>query len=103
MRKIFYTFLILVVALIGLVLWLKNPQLVELNFYPDLRWEKPLSIIVATAFGCGILAGWLFSLVGRLKTGLRLSQAKREGQRAKHEIEKLKHGPVPDTSRQIAA
>ncbi len=82
MKLFLYLLLFIVIVAFGLTFSLKNPQTIELNYYPDIALTAPLVVVLLVTLLLGMLIGVLTTLMPQLRR-------KRELQRAKKEIRKL--------------
>ncbi|HDH16776.1 MAG TPA: DUF1049 domain-containing protein, partial [Gammaproteobacteria bacterium] len=66
MKLFLYLLLFIVIVVIGLTFSLKNPQLVELNYYPDIAISAPLVVVLLVTLLLGMLIGMLMTLMSQL-------------------------------------
>ncbi len=97
MKLFFYLLLFVVIAAFGLTFSLKNPQLVELSYYPDIVISAPIAIVLLVTLLLGMLLGILTSLIPFLRKRRELMKSKREIRRLIQELQKLTPLVVKDT------
>lgn len=96
MKRFFYLILMIIVLFLGLSFAYKNAQLVELNYYFNLRWVTPLSLMLLTTFSVGVAVGFLASL--RMVIGMQrqLVQSRKEIRQIEQEVINLRSLPIKD-------
>lgn len=96
MKRAAYSVLGLVVLFLGLSFAYKNAQVVELNYYFDLHWAAPLSLMLLTVFTLGFLFGVLASLRRVIRMQRQLAQARKEIRQIEQEVINLRSLPIKD-------
>ena len=67
MKLFFYLLLFVAVVAFGLTFSLKNPQLVEINYYPDVVISSPLVVVLLVTLLLGVLIGVLVMSLSQLR------------------------------------
>ena len=96
MKRIIYTVLAILVLLIGISFAFQNRQLVELNYYFDLKWSGPLSLALLASFTVGVMAGYLACLRMVMRMQRQLVQARKEIRQIEQEVINLRALPIKD-------
>ena len=97
MKLFFYFLLFIAIVAFGLTFSLKNPQLVELNYYPDIAISAPLVVVLLVTLLLGMLIGMLTTLMPQLRKHRELQQAKKEIQKLSKELRQQNSLPVKDS------
>jgi len=77
MKRLFYTIIILCIALLGAAFSVRNGHEVNFNYYIG-SVDLPLSLIMVASFAVGIILSLLSVTFGMMKLRLQLSSAKRK-------------------------
>lgn len=96
MKRIVYILLTLIVMTIGLTLVIKNPAEVELNYYFDIHWTGPLTLVILASVFMGLMLGLMGSLMMLLRVRRELAQSRRTNKRMKQELLNLRSLPIKD-------
>jgi putative membrane protein len=97
MKLFLYLLLFIVIVAFGLTFSLKNPQLIELNYYPDVVISSPLSVVLLVTLLLGVLIGVLTMSVSKLRKGRELARARKEINKLSEEVENLRSLPIKDS------
>ena len=97
MKLFFYSLLFIAIVAFGLTFSLKNPQLVELNYYPDIAISAPLVIVLLVTLLLGMLIGILTTLLPQMRKHRELQRAKKEIQNLSKELQQQSPLPVKDS------
>ncbi|MFW2437958.1 MAG: lipopolysaccharide assembly protein LapA domain-containing protein [Arenicellales bacterium] len=97
MKLFFYLLLFIAVVAFGLTFSLKNPQLVELNYYPDIAISAPLVIVLLVTLLLGMLIGILTTLMRQIRKRRELQRAKKEIEKLNKELQQQSPLPVKDS------
>ncbi len=97
MKLFFYLFLFIGIVVFGLTFSLKNPQLVELNYYPDLVISAPLVVVLLVTLLLGMLIGVLTTLMPQLRKHRELQRAKKEIRKLSKELQQQTPLPTRDS------
>lgn len=97
MKLFFYLLLFIVIAVFGLTFSLKNPQLVELSYYPNIVVSAPLVVVMLVTFLLGMLIGMLTTLLPQLRKHRELQRAKKEIRKLSKELQQQSPLAVKDS------
>ncbi len=97
MKLFFYILLFIAIVVFGLTFSLKNPQLVELNYYPDIAITAPLVVVLLVTLLLGMLIGMLTTLMPHLRKRRELQRAKKEIRKLNKELQQSNPLPARDT------
>lgn len=97
MKMFFYLLLFVVIVVFGLTFSLKNPQLVELNYYPNIVVSAPLVVVMLVTLLLGMLIGILTTLLPQLRRHRELQLAKKEIRKLNKELQQQSPLPVKDS------
>jgi putative membrane protein len=97
MKFLLYLLLFIVVVAFGLTFSLKNPQLIELNYYPDVVISSPLTVVLLVTLLLGVLIGVLAMSVSKLRKGRELARARKEILKLSEEVQNLSRLPIKDS------
>ncbi len=97
MKLFLYLLLFIVVVAFGLTFSLKNPQLIELNYYPDVVISSPLTVVLLVTLLLGVLIGMLAMSVSKLRKGRELARARKEIHKLSEEVQNLRSLPIKDS------
>jgi len=96
MKRLIYSILAIVVLLVGIAFAIQNKQIVDLNFYFDLKWSGPLSLVLLASFAFGVVAGYIASLRMVVRMQRQLVQARKEIRHIEQEVVNLRALPIKD-------
>jgi len=97
MKFFFYLLLFIAVAAFGLTFSLKNPQLIQLNYYPDIVISSPLVVVLLITLLLGVLIGVLVMSVSNLRRRRELARARKEILKLNEEVQNLRALPIKDS------
>lgn len=97
MKLFFYLLLFIVIVAFGLTFSIKNPQLIELNYYPDIVITSPLVVVLLVTLILGVLIGVLVMSVSRFSRHRELKRTQKENQKLSEEIQNLRSLPIKET------
>lgn len=97
MKLFFYLLLFIAVVAFGLTFSLKNPQLVEISYYPDILITVPLVVVLAVTLLLGVLIGILVMFWSQLRKRRQLAHAKKEIRKLTEEVQNLRALPIKDS------
>jgi lipopolysaccharide assembly protein A len=97
MKLFFYLLLFIVLVAFGLTFALKNSQLIELNYYPDIVISSPLVVVLLVTLLLGVLIGVLVMSVSRFSRHRELKRAQKENKKLSEEIQNLRSLPIKET------
>ncbi len=97
MKLFLYLLLFIVIVAFGLTFSLKNPQLIELNYYPDVVISSPLTVVLLVTLLLGVLIGVLAMSVSKLRKGRELTRARKEILKLSEEVQSLRSLPIKDS------
>ncbi|MEA1888632.1 MAG: lipopolysaccharide assembly protein LapA domain-containing protein [Pseudomonadota bacterium] len=97
MKLFFYLLLFIAIVAFGLTFSLKNPQLVELNYYPDIVISAPLAVVLLVTLLLGMLIGILTTVMSQLRKHRELQRAKKEIRKLNKELLQLSPSPSRDS------
>ena len=98
MKLFFYLLLFIIVVAFGLTFSLKNPQLIELNYYPDIVISAPLVVVLLVTLLLGGLIGMLAMSVSQLRRRRELMRARKEIHKLNEEVKNLRSLPIKDSA-----
>jgi len=78
MRRSVLAFVLLLAAFLAITFSLKNSQNVEINYYFDLVWNGPLSLLLVIVFTVGVVVGSVAVMRGNLILRGRLRKVEKE-------------------------
>lgn len=97
MKLFFFLLLFVAVVAFGLTFSLKNPQLVEINYYPDVVISTPLVVVLLVTLLLGVLIGILVMSLSQLRRRRELSRARKEVLKLTEEVQNLRALPIKDS------
>ncbi len=97
MKLFFYLLLFIVIVAFGLTFSLKNPQLVELNYYPDIAVSAPLAVVLLVTLLLGMVIGMLTTVMPQLRKRRELQRAKKEIRKLSNELQQQSPLQVEDS------
>lgn len=97
MKLFLYLLLFIVIVAFGLTFSLKNPQLIELNYYPDVVISSPLTVVLLVTLLLGVLIGVLAMSVSKLRKARELTRARKEILKLSEEVQNLRSLPIKDS------
>ncbi|MDX2476726.1 MAG: lipopolysaccharide assembly protein LapA domain-containing protein [Gammaproteobacteria bacterium] len=97
MKLFFFLLLFVAVVAFGLTFSLKNPQLVEINYYPDVVISTPLVVVLLVTLLLGVLIGLLAMSLSQLRRRRELSRARKEVLKLTEEVQNLRALPIKDS------
>lgn len=97
MKLFFFLLLFIAVVAFGLTFSLKNPQLVEINYYPDVVISTPLVVVLLVTLLLGVLIGILVMSLSQLRRRRELSRARKEVLKLTEEVQNLRALPIKDS------
>jgi len=97
MKLFFFLLLFIAVVAFGLTFSLKNPQLVEINYYPDVVISTPLVVALLVTLLLGVLIGILVMSLSQLRRRRELSRARKEVLKLTEEVQNLRALPIKDS------
>lgn len=97
MKLFFFLLLFVAVVAFGLTFSLKNPQLVEINYYPDVVISTPLVVALLVTLLLGVLIGLLAMSLSQLRRRRELSRARKEVLKLTEEVQNLRALPIKDS------
>lgn len=97
MKLFFYLLLFVVLVAFGLTFSIKNPQLIELNYYPDIVISAPLVVVLLLTLILGVLIGVLAMSVSRFSRARELKRVQKENKKLSEEIQNLRSLPIKDS------
>jgi len=97
MKLFFFLLLFVAVVAFGLTFSLKNPQLVEINYYPDVVISTPLVVALLVTLLLGVLIGILVMSLSQLRRRRELSRARKEVLKLTEEVQNLRALPIKDS------
>jgi len=95
MKKIISIFLAFIFVLLGFVLHLKNPNVVDFSF-PFLEWQAPLGLLMLLALLTGLVLGALLMSFSLFKSKIIVNKTKRKLNKTEKEVENLRAMPIKD-------
>ena len=97
MKLFFYLLLFVVLVAFGLTFSIKNPQLIELNYYPDIAISAPVVVVLLVTLILGVVIGVLVMLVSRFSRARELKRVQKENKKLSEEIENLRGLPIKES------
>ena len=97
MKLFFFLLLFVAVVAFGLTFSLKNPQLVEINYYPDVVISSPLVVVLLVTLLLGVLIGILVMSLSQLRRRREQSRARKEVLKLTEEVQNLRALPIKDS------
>jgi putative membrane protein len=98
MKLVVYLVLFIVIVVFGLTFALKNPQSVEIHYYPDLVFSLPLAVALFVALLLGVATGLLAALFPLVRRQRELARLKKQNQKLDEELQNLRTLPIKDAS-----
>lgn len=98
MKLFFYLLLFIVITVFGLTFSLKNPQLIEINYYPDLVFSAPLVVVLLLTLLLGVVTGLLAMLLSIWRRHRELAQARKEIKKLGEEVQSLRSSATKDAT-----
>jgi uncharacterized integral membrane protein len=90
MKLFFYLLLFIVITVFGLTFSLKNPQLIQINYYPDLVFSAPLVVVLLLTLLLGVLIGLLAMSLSIWRRHRELAQARKEIKKLGEQLQSLR-------------
>lgn len=97
MKLFFYLLLFIALVAFGLTFALKNSQLIELNYYPDIVISSPLVVVLLVTLLLGVLIGVLVMSVSRFSRHRELKRARKEIHKLNEELQNLRSLPIKES------
>jgi len=97
MKLFLYLLLFIAITAFGLTFSLKNPQTIEINYYPDIVLTAPLVIVMLVTLLLGMLIGMLTTLMPQLRRKRELLRAKKEIRKLGKELQQQSALPISDS------
>lgn len=98
MKLFTYLVMFIVIVAFGLTFALKNPQVVEIHYYPDLLISLPLAVALLFTLLAGVLIGLLVSMFSVMRRQREIARLRKQNQKLDEEIQNLRTSPLKDTS-----
>ena len=98
MKLFFYLLLFIVITVFGLTFSLKNPQLIEINYYPDLVFSAPLVVVLLLTLLLGVVTGLLAMLLSIWRRHRELAQARKAIKNLGEEVQSLRSSATKDAT-----
>lgn len=98
MKLFFYLLLFIVITVFGLTFSLKNPQLIEINYYPDLVFSAPLVVVLLLTLLLGVVTGLLAMLLSIWRRHRELAQARKAIKKLGEEVQSLRSSATKDAT-----
>lgn len=98
MKLFFYLLLFVVIVAFGLTFSIKNPQSIELNYYPDIVISLPLVVALLVTLLLGVFIGMLAMSVSRYSCSRELKRTQKENQKLNKEIQNLRSLPIKESA-----
>lgn len=95
MKKVFYIILLIVFFVLAFTFAQKNQQLADINYYAGLAVQAPMYVIIIVTLSLGMLAGYLISLVARMRTLAEMKKAQRQAKDAEGRLQQIKDSQAP--------
>jgi len=96
MSKIFYTVLVLLIVLIGVIFAVMNAESVQLNYYFGSQ-QMPLSLAIVLSMLAGAILGVLASIKLILHSRREVAKLRKASEMAEKEIANLRAIPIKNT------
>ena len=96
MKRFLYTFVAIIMLVVGLGFAYKNAQLVSVDYYFGLHWEGPLSLLLLSTMTLGVLLGLLVGFSMYVRMQRQLVRARREIRDIEQEVQNLRALPIKD-------
>ena len=97
-KWVIYLLLLFLIAFFGVTFTLKNTQLVELNYYFDIHWQQPLTLVLLASLVIGILIGVCLNGYFVLRMKSKLARSNRNTVKAEKELDVLRALPKKEES-----
>ena len=96
MKRFLYFFVAIIMLVVGLGFAYKNAQVVNVDYYFDLHWEGPLSLLLLSTLTLGALLGLMAGLGMYVRLQRQLVRARREIRAIEQEVQSLRALPIKD-------
>ena len=96
MKFFLYLLLFIVIAVFGLTFALKNPDPVELYYYPDLVIAGPMYQVLLVTLMIGVLIGLVAMWTAALRWKWELARLRKEKRKLEQEVQNLRNIPLKE-------
>ena len=96
MKFFLYLLLFIVIAVFGLTFALKNPESVDLYYYPDLVVTGPMYAVLLVTLSIGVLIGLVVMWGAALRWKWELSRVRKEKRKLEQEVRNLRNIPIKE-------
>jgi len=87
--------MVIIVAL-AITFALRNPQIVEINYYMGFIWRGQLTFLLLITFSIGMIFSALIMSISLVKHRTRASRASRRAVKLENQLDELKAIPVDE-------
>lgn len=94
MRKIVLLISMFVVIALAITFALRNPQVVEINYYMGFIWRGQLTFLLLVTLSVGMIFSALIMSISLVKHRARASRANRRALKLENQLDELKALPV---------
>jgi uncharacterized integral membrane protein len=98
MKLFLYLLVFALLVAFGLTFSIKNSQLIELSYYPDIVVSAPLVVVLLVTLLLGVLIGVMVMSVSRFSRHRELKRTQKENQKLSEEIENLRNLPIKESA-----
>lgn len=96
MRKIFLLISVLIVIVLAITFALRNPQVVEINYYMGFVWRGQLTFLLLVTLAIGMIFSALIMSISLVKHRTRASRANRRALKLENQLDELKALPADE-------
>ena len=96
MRKIILLISMVIVVALAITFALRNPQIVEINYYMGFIWRGQLTFLLLITFSIGMIFSALIMSISLVKHRTRASRANRKALKLENQLDELKALPVDE-------
>ncbi|HAY45500.1 MAG TPA: hypothetical protein DCY55_04370 [Gammaproteobacteria bacterium] len=96
MHKIILLISMVIIVALAITFALRNPQIVEINYYMGFIWRGQLTFLLLITFSIGMIFSALIMSISLVKHRTRASRASRRAVKLENQLDELKAIPVDE-------
>ena len=96
MHKIILLISMVIIVALAITFALRNPQIVEINYYMGFIWRGQLTFLLLITFSIGMIFSALIMSISLVKHRTRASRASRMAVKLENQLDELKAIPVDE-------
>jgi lipopolysaccharide assembly protein A len=95
-HKIILLISMVIIVALAITFALRNPQIVEINYYMGFIWRGQLTFLLLITFSIGMIFSALIMSISLVKHRTRASRASRRAVKLENQLDELKAIPVDE-------